>query len=68
LVGRAKFIESFTFLQEHEGLSPEEKLAQLTKILGPEKVQHWEKIDQIVVMDRLRARRQTEDSQLAQWF
>jgi hypothetical protein len=48
LVGRAKFIESFTFLQEHEGLSPEEKLAQLTKILGPDKVQHWEKIDQIV--------------------
>jgi hypothetical protein len=52
LVGRAKFIESFTFLQEHEGLSPEAKLAQLTKILGPDKVQHWEKIDQIVFMDR----------------
>jgi len=52
LVGRAKFIEAFTFLQEHEALAPGDKLKHMNKILGPEKVQHWEKIDQIVFMDR----------------
>jgi hypothetical protein len=52
LVGRSKFIDAFEYLKSHFTDSKDSKVTELTKILGKEKVKHWEKIDQLVFMER----------------
>lgn len=52
MVGRAKFIDAFEYLKAHFTESNARKQAELAKILGPEKVKHWEKIEELVFMER----------------
>ena len=56
LVGRSKFVAAFECLKSAADASPpwsrDRKVEELTKILGNEKVKHWEKIEQLVFMER----------------
>lgn len=52
LVGRNKFIASFEYLKQHLNSTRAEKTSALMDILGKDKIQHWEKIDQLVLMEK----------------
>lgn len=52
-MGRAKFIDAFDYLKgAAANVTRDQKVAELTRILGPEKVKYWEKIDQLVFMEK----------------
>jgi len=52
LVGRNKFIQAFEYLKAHWADSRQQHIQELTKILGPEKVKHWEMIEQLIFMEK----------------
>jgi hypothetical protein len=52
LVGRTKFVEAFEYLKTNSHDSSSKKIAMLTEILGKERVKHWEKIDELVFMEK----------------